>query len=54
MTALYLDLWGKGESGGTAALAFPPSKKTKVVIPNESADRRRNEESPPNIIETVY
>jgi len=51
MTVLYLDLWGKGESGGTAALAFPPSKKTKVVIPNKA---KRNEESPPNIIETVY
>jgi hypothetical protein len=46
MTVLYLDLLGKGESGDSAALAFPPSKKMKVVIPNESADWRRNEESP--------
>jgi hypothetical protein len=43
MTVLYLDLWEKGESGDNAALAFLPSKKMKVVIPNEV---KRNEESP--------
>ena len=54
MTVLYLDFLGKGESGTTAALPFPQFKKTKVVVPNGSAEWRRNEESPPNIIETVY
>ena len=30
MTVLYLDLLGKGASGGNAALAFPHPKKRKV------------------------